>query len=60
LQSGEEASLVVKEAEQNDTKAVQVIRDPPVTTINKSTVYTAYDLIYLWVKHFETPTHSLI
>ncbi|KAK3129657.1 hypothetical protein QOZ80_6BG0482940 [Eleusine coracana subsp. coracana] len=47
--SGREASIVAKitEAEENDTNAMQNIRDPPVITFNKTAVYAAYALTYL-------------
>ncbi|XP_062193285.1 protein HAPLESS 2-B-like isoform X4 [Phragmites australis] len=47
--SGGEASLVaqVTEVEENNTQAMQTIRDPPVITINKTATYALYALTYI-------------
>ncbi|PNT64996.1 hypothetical protein BRADI_4g35730v3 [Brachypodium distachyon] len=47
--TGGEASMVaqVVEVEENDTQAMQTIRDPPVITINKSATYAVYALNYI-------------
>jgi hypothetical protein len=52
MQSGGEASLVaqVVEVEENDTRAMQTVRDPPVITINKSATYALFDISYIRVK----------
>lgn len=39
----------VVEVEENDTQAMQTIRDPPVITINKSATYAVYALNYIRV-----------
>ncbi|KAK4748597.1 hypothetical protein SAY87_015183 [Trapa incisa] len=47
--SGGEASLVAEivEAEENSTSKMQNLRVPPVITINKSSVYAIYELLYI-------------
>ncbi|XP_044948210.1 protein HAPLESS 2 [Hordeum vulgare subsp. vulgare] len=47
--SGGESSLVaqVVEVEEDDTQAMQTVRDPPVITINKSATYALYDISYI-------------
>lgn len=52
IQSGGESSLVahVVEVEENDTQAMQTVRDPPVITINKSATYALYAISYIRVK----------
>ncbi|KAF7066774.1 hypothetical protein CFC21_072713 [Triticum aestivum] len=47
--SSGESSLVaeVVEVEEDDTQAMQTVRDPPVITINKSAVYALYAISYL-------------
>ena len=56
-QSGGESSLVAQlvELEENDTQAMQTIRDPPVITINKSAAYALYAITYIRVSLFAFP-----
>ncbi|KAK4802425.1 hypothetical protein SAY86_000628 [Trapa natans] len=47
--SGGEASLIAEivEAEENSTSKMQNLRVPPVITINNSSAYAIYELLYI-------------